>query len=417
MGFTARLKHAWDAFRSRDPTRVPYSEYQDGVGYQMNPTHVRLTIANERSIIAAIYNRIAIDVASIDIRHVMVDQNGRFTGMVDDNLNQCLTVSPNLDQTPRAFRQDIALSAMDEGYVAVFISKADLDPVKNGTYDIQELRRGRIIEWYPNHVVLEAYNPNTGNTDRISMPKKSTALIENPLYAVMNAPNSTLQRLIAKLNILDAIDRQSGSGKWDLIIQLPYSSRNEIKKEQAENRKKDIEFQLANSRYGVAYLDASERVTQLNRPVENNLLNQIEYLHNTLYSQLGLSPGVFDGTASEQEMLNYNNRTIEPYVAAITEEMNRKFLTKTARTRGHRIMYFRDPFKLVPSSQMPEFADKFTRNEILSSNEIRAIMGFLPSDDPRADELRNSNISASKDQRDATPIPAVPTDDELPQDT
>lgn len=416
MRLTTRIKHAWDVFRTRDPTqvRLPWDE---GMSYSRNPSQVRLTIMNERSIIAAIYNRIAIDVAGIDIRHVLVDQNGRYTETVDDGLNQCLTVSPNLDQTPRAFRQDAILSVMDEGYVGVFIAKADLNPIENGTYDIQELRIGKILEWHPTTLLLEAYNPETGMLQRIVMPKKLVAVIQNPLYAVMNAPNSTLQRLIVKLNLLDDIDKQTSSGKWDLIIQMPYSTRNEMRQEQAAKRKKEIEMQLAGSKYGVAYLDATERVIQLNRPIENNLMGQIEYLHNTLYSQLGLSPGVFDGTASEQEMLNYNNRTIEPYAAALSEEMNRKFLTKTARTRGHRVMYFRDPFKLVPVSQIAEIADKFTRNEILTSNEIRGIMGFRPSSDPRADELRNSNISASKDQRNSLPIPAVPTDDQPPQDT
>lgn len=416
MRLTTRIKHAWDVFRTRDPTQVR-TPWNEGMSYTRNPSQVRLTIMNERSIIAAIYNRIAIDVAGIDIRHVLVDQNGRYTETVDDGLNQCLTVSPNLDQTPRAFRQDATLSVMDEGYVGIFIAKADLDPIQNGTYDIQELRIGKILEWHPTTLRLEAYNPETGMMQQIIMPKKLVAVIQNPLYTVMNAPNSTLQRLIVKLNLLDDIDKQTSSGKWDLIIQMPYSTRNEMRQEQAAKRKKEIEMQLAGSKYGVAYLDATEKVIQLNRPIENNLMSQIEYLHNTLYSQLGLSPGVFDGTAGEQEMLNYNNRTIEPYVAAFSEEMNRKFLTKTARTRGHRVMYFNDPFKLLPPSQLPEIADKLTRNEILTSNEIRALMGFRPSSDPRADELRNSNISASKDQRETAPIPAIPTDNQPPQDT
>lgn len=397
MSLTDRLRHAWNAFRNRDPTKLDIYDYGIGSGY--NPSQVRLAITNERSIIASIYNRIAIDVASVEIRHVRVDQNGRYSEVVNDDLNQCLETSPNIDQTPRLFRQDIVLSMFDEGHVAIFPSDCDLDPIETGSYKIFELRRGRILEWYPEFVRVEAYNPTFGQSEQLYLPKKITSIIENPLYAVMNGPNSTLQRLVAKLNILDAIDRQSGSGKMDLILQLPYSTRQDMRREQAEKRRKDIEMQLVNSKYGIAYIDASERITQLNRPIENNLLTQIEYLTNQLYSQLGITPGIMDGTASEQEMLNYNNRTIEPCIAAITDEMNRKFLTKTARTQGQRIMYFRDPFKLVPVSQIAEIADKFTRNEILSSNEIRAIMGFRPSDDPRADELRNSNIAESKTQQ------------------
>lgn len=414
MSLTNRIRHAWNAFRNRDPTRLDTYHYGMGSGY--NPSQVRLAITNERSIIASIYNRIAIDAAAIDIRHVRVDQNGRYTDIVDDDLNQCLVTSPNLDQTPRSFRQDVVLSMFDEGHIAIFPADCDLDPIQTGSYKIFELRRGRVLEWYPEMVRIEAYNPSSGQTEQLLMPKKITAIVENPLYAVMNGPNSTLQRLIAKLNILDAIDKQSGSGKMDLILQLPYSTRQEMQRERAEKRRKDIEMQLVDSKYGIAYIDAAERITQLNRPIENNLLSQIEYLTNQLYSQLGITPGVMDGTASEQEMLNYNNRTIEPCVAAIADEMNRKFLTKTARTQGQRVMYFRDPFKLAPVSQIAEIADKFTRNEILSSNEVRALMGFRPSEDPRADELRNSNISASKDQRSEEPIPAVPTDDEQPQE-
>lgn len=403
MNLFTRLKHGWDAFRSRDPTKI--RTYEIGPGYGRNPDRIRLTINNERSIIASIYNRMAIDIAAIDIKHVRLDQNGRFTEEIDSELNKALTVSPNLDQTPRSFKQDIALSMFDEGNVAIFPSVADMDPVDTGSYKIYELRRGRIKEWYPHHIRVESYNPETGRMTDLILPKEITAIVENPLYAVMNGPNSTLQRLVAKLNILDAIDRQSGSGKMDLIIQLPYSLKSPLKQELAENRRKKIEMQLTDSKYGIAYIDASERITQLNRPVENNLLQQIEYLTKELYSQLGTTPGVMDGTASETENLNYNNRLIEPCVAAIADAMNKKFLTKTARSQGQAIMYFRDPFKLVPVSQIAEIADKFTRNEILSSNEIRAIMGFRPSDDPRADELRNANIAASKQDENPTPVP------------
>lgn len=405
MNFTTRLKHAWDAFRSRDPTKV--QTYGIGVGHGRNPDRVRMTIGNERSIIAAIYNRMAIDIASIEIKHVRLDQNGRFVEEIDSELNKALTISPNLDQTPRSFRQDIALSMFDEGNVAIFPSVADMDPVDTGSYKIYELRRGRIKEWYPHHVRVESYDPETGRMADLFLPKEITAIVENPLYTVMNGPNSTLQRLVSKLNILDAIDRQSGSGKMDLIIQLPYSLKSPLKQELAEDRRKKIEMQLTDSKYGIAYIDASERITQLNRPIENNLLQQIEYLTTELYSQLGTTPGVMDGTASEQESLNYNNRIIEPCIAAIADAMKKKFLTKTARSQGQSIMYFRDPFKLVPVSQIAEIADKFTRNEILSSNEIRAIMGFRPSDDPRADELRNANIAASKQDETPTSAPVA----------
>lgn len=402
MNLFTRLKHGWDVFRSRDPTKV--QTYGIGVGYGRNPDRVRMTIGNERSIIAAIYNRMAIDIAAIEIKHVRLDENGRFVEEIDSDLNKALTISPNLDQTPRSFRQDIALSMFDEGNVAIFPSVADMDPVDTGSYKIYELRRGRIKEWYPHHVRVESYDPETGRMTDLVLPKEITAIVENPLYTVMNGPNSTLQRLVAKLNILDAIDRQSGSGKMDLIIQLPYSLKSPLKQELAESRRKKIEMQLTDSKYGIAYIDASERITQLNRPIENNLLQQIEYLTKELYSQLGTTPGVMDGTASEQESLNYNNRIIEPCIAAIADAMKKKFLTKTARSQGQSIMYFRDPFKLVPVSQIAEIADKFTRNEILSSNEIRAIMGFRPSDDPRADELRNANIAASKQDENPAPM-------------
>lgn len=413
MGFRDRLKHAWDAFRNRDPTRV--NTYALGESNYRPPDKVRLAISNERSIIAAIYNRIAIDCASIAIRHVRLDENGRYKEDINDSLNECLTVSPNLDQTPRSFFQNVVLSLFDEGYIAIAPVDADFDPIETGSYEVYELRRGRIVEWFPQDVRLECYNQKTGRIQEIIMPKKVTAIVENPMYAVMNGPNSTLQRLIAKLNMLDAIDKQSSSGKMDLIIQLPYTVRSETRRAQAEQRKKDIEVQLMDSKYGIAYVDATERVIQLNRPVENNLLAQIEYLTKELYTQLGLTTGIFDGTASEEEQLRYNNGTIEPIVSAIADEMKRKFLTKTARTRGHSIMFFRDPFKLAPISQVAELGDKLTRNEILTSNEFRAIIGYKPSDDPKADELRNSNIAMSKQEladRGNTPS----TDDEPKQE-
>lgn len=396
MGIISSIRHAWNVFRSRDPTRI--NTQSTGQGYSRNPDKVRMTISNERSIINSIYNRIAIDCAAITIHHVRVNENGKFTDVIDDDLNQCLTVSPNLDQTPRAFFQDIYLSALDEGYIAIIIADADMDPIDTGTYKIREIRRGRIREWYPKDILVEAYNPETGRMQNIVVPKAITVIVENPLYSVTNGPNSTLQRLIHKLNILDAIDKQSSSGKMDMIIQLPYLLRSERHKNEAEERRKMIEMQLTDSKYGIAYIDATEKITQLNRPIENNLLNQIEYLHETLYSQLGLTKGVMDGTASEAEILNYNSRTIDPFVSAVASDMHRKWLTKTARSQGQAIQYFSDPFKLVPVSQIAEIADKFTRNEILSSNEIRGIMGFKPSNDPKANELRNSNIAQSKQE-------------------
>lgn len=413
MALSERLKHAWDAFRNRDPTRV--NTYDLGESNYRNPDKVRLTITNERSIIASIYNRIAIDCASIAIRHVRLDENGRYKEDIKDSLDECLTISPNLDQTPRAFFQDLVLSMFDEGYISIVPVEADFDPIETGSYDIFQLRRGRITEWYPEYIRVECYNQKSGRVEELIMPKKTTCIIENPLYTVMNGPNSTLQRLISKLNMLDAIDKQSSSGKMDLIIQLPYTVRSETRKAQAEERRKTIEMQLMGSRYGIAYADATERITQLNRPVENNLLAQVEYLTKELYTQLGLTTGIFDGTASEEEQLRYNNGTIEPIVSAIADEMKRKFLTKTARTRGHSIMFFRDPFKLAPISQVAELGDKLTRNEILTSNEFRAIIGYKPADDPKADELRNSNIAMSK-QELAEQARTPGTDDEPPQE-
>lgn len=412
MGLTDSLKHAWDAFRNRDPTHV--NTYNLGEANYINPGKVRLRINNERSIIASIYNRIATDCASIDIRHVRLDQNGRYLKDINDPINQCLTVSPNIDQTPRAFVQDVVLSMFDDGYTAIFAAEADNEINETTmTFDIYELRRARIVEWYPKHIRVEAYNQESGRIETIILPKVNTSIIENPLYTVMNGNNSTFRRLISKLNMLDAIDQQVSSGKLDLIIQLPYVIRNENKLAQAEKRRKDLEVQLTGSKYGVAYLDATERITQLNRPIENNLLSQVEYLTKELYTQLGTTPGVMDGTASEQEMTNYYNRTVEPIISAIVDEMKRKFLTKTARSQGQSIMYFNDPFKLIPASQMAEMADKLIRNTILSPNEFRAVLGYRPSEQDSANELRNPNIAKSKEELAASG--QIPKTDDEPQ--
>ena len=344
------------------------------------------------------YNRIALDTASIDIFHARLDEDGRFTEQIKSGLNECLTLSANIDQTGKAFLQDVVMSMMDEGAVAIVPVDTSIDPSVSGSFDIHSLRTAKIVEWYPAFVKVELYNDKTGLKEQITLPKNSVAIIENPLYAVINEPNSTMQRLIRKLNILDVIDEQSGSGKLDLIIQLPYVIKSEARRQQAETRRKDIEMQLAGSKYGVAYTDGTEKITQLNRPVENNLMKQIEYLTNMLYSQLGITQSILDGSANEKTMLNYYNRTIEPIITAIVDEMKRKFLTKTARTQGQSIVYFRNPFKLVPVTEIAEISDKLTRNEIASSNEIRQIIGWKPSDDPAADELRNKNLNQSTDE-------------------
>ena len=345
-----------------------------------------------------VYNRLALDTAAVGIKHIRMDKNERFSEVVDSGLNECLTIGANIDQTSRAFIQDIVMSMFDEGCVAIVPVETTLNPKITGSYDINSLRTGKIVNWYPKHVTVRVYNEETGNKEDVTLPKSMVSIIENPFYAVMNAPNSTLQRLIRKLVLLDDIDEQSGAGKLDLIIQLPYTIKSEARREQAEKRRKDIEMQLAGSKYGIAYTDGTEHVTQLNRPLENNLMKQIEYLTNLLFSQLGLTQSIMDGTADEKTMLNYYDRTIEPIISAITDEMKRKFLTKTARTQGQSIKYFRDPFKLVPVSEIAEIADKFTRNEIASSNEIRQVIGWTPSKDPKADELRNSNISAPSNE-------------------
>lgn len=389
-----RLKNSWNAFRNRDPT-VFYSE--PGMSYMYRPDRVRFSRGNERSIVTSVYNKIAMDVAAVDIRHCRVDANGRYVEDVESDLNTCLTLEANIDQTHRSFRQDLVMSMFDEGAIAIVPVEAKGDPRKSTSFDIRSMRVGKIIEWFPRSVKLEVYNDQNGMKEQIFMPKRSVAIVENPLYSVINEPNSTMKRLIRKLNLLDAIDEQSGSGKLDLIIQLPYTVKGELKQQQADKRRDDIINQLKGP-YGIAYIDATEKITQLNRPIENNLMKQVEYLTNMLYSQIGITPAIMDGTADEKTMLNYNNRTIEPIVAAIVDAMKRNFLSKTARTQGQTIMAFRDPFKLVPINNIAEIADKFTRNEILTSNEIRQIIGFKPSSDPKADKLLNSNVSHSPEE-------------------
>lgn len=386
----SRFKNAWNAFRNREPTKV----FQDiGYGYSYRPDRFHLTRGNERSIVTSVYNRIALDVAAIDIRHVQLDVEGQFCDVVQSGLNNCLSTEANLDQTGRAFIQDAVMSMMDEGCIAIVPVDTDDDPDDTTGYQILSMRVGRIRDWYPKHIRVELYNEETGRKQDIVVPKSTVAIVENPLYAVINEPNSTMQRLIRKLNLLDAVDEQSSSGKLDLIIQLPYVIKTEARRKQAEKRRKDIEQQLAGSKYGIAYTDGTERITQLNRSLENNLMKQIEYLTSMLYSQLGITQSILDGTADDKTMLNYYNRTIEPIIAAIVDEMKRKFLSKTARSLNKSIKFFRDPFKLVPVADLAEISDKFTRNEIATSNEIRQVIGWKPSDDPKADELRNSNLS------------------------
>ena len=391
---TSRLKTAWNAFRNRDPTLF-YRE--PGMSYMYRPDRVRFSRGNERSIVTSVYNKIAMDVAAIDIKHCRLDDNGRYIEDINSGLNNCLTLEANIDQSHRTFKQDIVMSMFDEGEVAVVPVEAHGDPTTSTSFDPISMRTGRIVEWFPRSVKIELYNDRTGRKEQIIMPKRSVAIIPNPMYAVMNEPNSTLKRLVRKLNLLDAIDEQSGSGKLDLIIQLPYAVKGELRQQQADKRREDMINQLKGP-YGIAYIDGTEKVTQLNRPIENNLMKQIEYLTNMLYSQLGMTPSVLDGSADEKTMLNYNNRTIEPIVSAITDAMKRSFLSKTARTQGQTIMAFRDPFKLVPVNNIAEIADKFTRNEILTSNEIRQIIGFKPSKDPKADELVNSNIAQPNEE-------------------
>lgn len=393
--FLSRLKHAWNAFfNNKDPT----PKYQDiGASYYYRPDRQRFTGGNERTIVTSVYNRIALDAAAVEIKHVRLDENGRYLETIDSGINRCLNEEANIDQTGRAFIQDVVMSMLDEGCVAIVPVDTTFNPNITNSYDIQSMRVGKILQWYPNHIQVRVYNEKTGNKEDIIVPKNIVGIIENPLYAVINEPNSTMQRLIRKLSLLDAVDEQSGSGKLDLIIQLPYTIKTEARRQQAEARRKEIEVQLTNSKYGIAYTDGTERITQLNRPIENNLMKQIEYLTSMLYSQLGITQSILDGTADEKTMLNYYSRSIEPIISAIVDELKRKFLTRTARSQLQSFLFFRDPFKLVPITEIATIADTFTRNEILSSNEVRQLIGIKPSSDPKADQLRNSNLNQTED--------------------
>lgn len=395
MGFLDRLQHGWNAFMNKDPTN---QRYNYGPGNTYRPDRTRLTRGNEKTIVTSVYNRIALDVAQTTIKHCRADENGKFIENVNSRLNNCLTLEANIDQASRVFIHDVVMSMLDEGVVAIVPTDTTVNPM-TGSFDVESMRVGKIKQWYPKHVMIEVYNENTGNKEEITLPKSKVGIIENPFYAVINEPNSTMQRLIRKLSLLDIVDEQTSAGKLDLIIQLPYVIKSEARRTQAETRRKDIEMQLAGSKYGIAYTDGTEKITQLNRPLENNLLKQVEYLTNMVYSQLGITQAILEGSASEQEMLNYYTRTVEPILAAIADEMKRKFLTKTARTQSQTIMFFRDPFKLVPINQIAEIADKFTRNEIMTSNEIRQIVGLRPSDDPKADQLINSNLNHPEDAK------------------
>ena len=393
--FLSRLKHAWNAFfNNKDPT----PKYQDiGTSYYYRPDRQRFTGGNERTIVTSVYNRIALDAAAVEIKHVRLDENGRYLETIDSGINRCLNEEANIDQTGRAFIQDVVMSMLDEGCVAIVPVDTTFNPNITNSYDVQSMRVGKILQWYPNHIQVRVYNEKTGNKEDIIVPKNIVGIIENPLYAVINEPNSTMQRLIRKLSLLDAVDEQSGSGKLDLIIQLPYTIKTEARRQQAEARRKEIEVQLTNSKYGIAYTDGTERITQLNRPIENNLMKQIEYLTSMLYSQLGITQSILDGTADEKTMLNYYSRSIEPIISAIVDELKRKFLTRTARSQLQSFLFFRDPFKLVPITEIATIADTFTRNEILSSNEVRQLIGIKPSSDPKADQLRNSNLNQTED--------------------
>ena len=397
MGILTRLQHGWNAFlNNKDPA---YS-YGSGGGYYYRPDRPRLTRGNERSIVTSVYNRIALDVAAINIKHCKLDKDERFSSIINSSLNNCLNLEANIDQTGRAFIQDIVISMMDEGCVAIVPVDTTLDPKVTGSYDILSMRTGKILEWFPDKVKVRVYNDRTGNKEDVTLPKSSVGIIENPLYAVINEPNSTMQRLIRKLSLLDVTDEQTASGKLDLIIQLPYVIKTEARRKEAEKRRSEIEQQLAGSKYGIAYADGTEKIVQLNRSLENNLMKQIEYLTSMLFSQLGITQSILDGTADEQTMLNYYSRTIEPIISSIVDELKRKFLTKTARSQSQTILFFRDPFKLVPVNNIAEIADKFTRNEIMTSNEIRQVVGLKPSDDPKADRLVNSNLNQSSEELD-----------------
>lgn len=410
LSIGSRLKHAWNVFTSGEPFRT---SYDTGPGSYYRPDRPRLTRGNERTIVTAIYNRIAMDCASVNIRHIRMDDNGRYLEEINSGLNNCLSLEANLDQTGRSFIQDVVMSMLDEGSVAIVPVETTLNPKVTKSFDILSLRTGKIVEWYPKHVKVRVYNDRTGKKEDVTLPKETVAIIENPLYAVMNEPNSTLQRLVRKLSLLDAIDEQSSSGKLDLIIQLPYVIKTDARRRQAEERRRDIEQQLAGSKYGIAYTDGTERITQLNRSVENNLMTQIEYLTRMAYAQLGMTETVMDGSADEKTMLNYTNRTIEPILSAIVDAMKRVFLSKTARSQKQSITFFRDPFRLVPVSELAEIGDKFTRNEIMTSNEIRQIIGMKPSEDPRADELRNKNLNESPNDSQIQPLSKEEQPDEI----
>lgn len=406
MGVLNRLKHAFNTFLDQDDRFRAYPG-DLGAGYGIHPTRIRVGGQTERSIPASIYTRISMDAATIDIRHVRLDDQSRYQSDIPKSgLTECLTVQANIDQSASAFRQDIFRSLLEYGDIAIVPVETSINPETSGTFDILNMRVGRVVQWYPQHVRVDLYNEQTGRHEQVTLNKKNVALVENPFYSVMNEPNSMLQRLIRKLALLDMVDEQSSSGKMDVIIQLPYMIKSEHKRQQAEQRRKDIEFQLKGSKYGIAYVDGTEKIVQLNRPVENNLLKTVDYLDEKVHQQLGLTKGIMDGSATEAEMLNYTNRTLEPLLRAVSEEFKRKFLTKTARTQGQSIEYFRDPFKLVPMADLAELADKFTRNEIVTSNEFRSFIGMKPSTDPKADELRNSNMPPELDQ----PYSASPTD-------
>ena len=403
MALMDRLKHAWNIFKNKDPTQA---NWNIGPSYGYRPDRMRYTRGNERSIVTAVYNRIAMDVAAVNLKHIRLDENDRYKETIDSGLNNCLSVEANLDQTGRAFIQDLVASMLDEGCVAAVPTDADDEPEDSGNFKVYTLRTGKILEWYPRHVKVEVYNEQEGQRQQIIIPKSTVPLIENPMYSVMNEPNSIYQRLVRKLTLLDVVDEQTSSGKLDLVIQLPYIIKTEARRVQAEKRRRDIEKQLSEGKYGIAYTDGTERITQLNRPVENNLMKQIEYLTSMFFSQLGITQSILDGTADEKTMLNYYNRTIEPILSAIADEMKRKFLTPTARSQKQTIAYFRDPFKLVPVNDIAEIADKFTRNEIMTSNEIRQVIGMKPSSDPNADVLRNKNLSDSSNARQLIPTNA-----------
>ena len=414
MTLGSRLRHAWNTFLSRDPLSYRYSF---GPSYSYRPDRPIFSRGNERSIVTSVYNRIALDVSSMTIQHVRLDENDRFKEVIESGLNNCLNLEANIDQTGRAFVQDIVMSMLDEGCVAIVPVDTTFNPKETGSFDISTMRTGKILEWYPQHVKVRVYNDRKGEKEDILVPKSTVAIVENPFYSVMNEPNSTMQRLIRKLNLLDAIDEQSGSGKLNLIIQLPYVIKTAARRQQAEERRKDIEEQLSGSKYGVAYTDGTEHVVQLNRPVDNNLMSQIEYLTSMLYSQLGLTQGIMDGSADEKTMQNYYTRTIEPILSAIVDEMKRKFLTKTARSQKQSILFFRDPFKLVPVGEIAEISDKMTRNEIMTSNEIRQKIGMKPSTDPKADELRNSNLSAPAENTPQSQHTTTPKEDNVQNGT